>query len=61
VVTTATGTGSGALSAPVNLNLPACVFQWEIYNSTAYMGGASSLLRISTGGIIPPVVPPRDR
>jgi hypothetical protein len=61
VVTTATGNVSGTLSASVKLTTPQCVFRWEIYDSTAYMGGISSALRFSKGGIVPPVVPPRGR
>jgi hypothetical protein len=61
VITTATGNASGRLSTSIQLTTPRCVFRWEIYDSTAYMGGSSSALRFSGGGIVPPVVPSRDR
>jgi hypothetical protein len=61
VVTTATGGVSGTLAASVNLVMPQCVFRWEIYDSTAYMGGLTPVVRLSAGGIVPPVVPPRGR
>ena len=61
VVATAAGSVSGTLATSVNLVMPQCVFRWEIYGSTVFMGGVSAAVRLSAGGIVPPVVPPRGR
>jgi hypothetical protein len=61
VVATATGSMTGVLSTALTLDQPRCTFRWEIYDSMTYMGGFSLAMRGGTGGIVPPVVPPRDR
>ena len=61
-VATSTGDASGLLSTVLALGSPRCSYRWEISNSTQYMGGFSTGVRVNAGPNPPPgQTPPRQR
>ena len=61
-VATSTGDASGLLSTILALGSPRCSYRWEISNSTQYMGGFSTGVRVTAGPNPPPgQTPPRER
>ena len=61
-VATSTGDASGLLSTILALGSPRCSYRWEISNSTQYMGGFSTGVRVNAGPNPPPgQTPPRQR
>jgi hypothetical protein len=60
-VATATGTGTGTISTTLAFATLRCSYRWEITNSTTYMGGASSWVRVVASRMAPPDGPPPGR